>query len=122
MDDTSMDDTNYMVDDTYPVTEVLPRLTVQGDTERVPPEPKYGGVPEPVRPPSCPGLSPLIPPHHGTGTSVEGDPELSGWTQGETILGPGVVEWDIAMTECGGDPDKMKPRQEGRVIVSMPDV
>ena len=39
---------------------------------------------------------------------AEGDPELSGWTQGETIIEPGVVEWDIAMTELGKVDDSYK--------------
>ena len=77
---------NYIVDGTYQVTELVPRLTIQGSMERVPPEPEDGRRPEPVRPPSGPSLSPLPPPHHGTDTRLEGDPELSGWAPGETLF------------------------------------
>ena len=58
--------TNYIVDGANQVTEVVPKLTPQGDMERIPPDPEYGGLPEPVRPPSGLAWCPLPPPHQVT--------------------------------------------------------
>ena len=65
------------VDGTYPG---MPGLTKQGNMERMPPEQEDGEGPQ--RPTSCPTLCPSVLLYHDEGIRLEGDPELSVWTQG----------------------------------------
>ena len=87
------------MDGTHQITELVPKLTAQGDIDRIPPDKEDGLLPKPVRSPSGPARGLLPPPQ--ADTRLEGGPELSGRTPGETPFEPGVANWGIVRTELG---------------------
>ena len=70
-------------------------------------------LPEPVRPPSGPALSPFPLPHYGTDTRLVEESELSRWTPGETPIEPGTVDCRMVMKEPGKVNDSYKSADHG---------
>ena len=88
-----------VVDSTYPgmhVKELMPSLNKEDNWERMLPEQEDG-----ERPTSCPTPCPSVPLHNDEGIRLEGNPEMSGWTQGETCHEPRMDDGGLATTDLG---------------------